>query len=67
MIVSDWSLAAGTFTLTVTVPVNARATVYLPFDGPATLDGAPAPAADSDGGYPLGSGTYVFTTAANPA
>jgi len=64
-IISDWSLSAATFTLTVTIPVNARATVYLPFSGPATLDGAPAPSPHPDGGYPLGSGTYVFTVVAD--
>ncbi len=60
LIVSDWKLDHGTFTLQVTIPVNARAAVKLPYSDGLTLDGAPAivPAA---GVFSLGSGTYVFT------
>jgi alpha-L-rhamnosidase len=60
LIVSDWKVAGGTFTLTVTVPVNARATVKLPYSGGVTLDGAPA-TPPAGGAFVLGSGTYVLT------
>jgi hypothetical protein len=63
MIVSDWKIAAGTFTLSVTVPVNATATVYVPYPGVVKLDGVPV-TATADGGYALESGTYVLTAAA---
>jgi alpha-L-rhamnosidase len=64
-IVSDWSIAGGTFTLSVTVPVNATATVYLPSSQNVTLDGSTPPAPGADGGYAIASGTYVFTSAAH--
>ena len=58
---SDWKIAGGTFTLAVTVPVNTTATVYLPYPGSVKVDGATPPAPNAEGGYPLASGTYVFT------
>jgi alpha-L-rhamnosidase len=60
LIVSDWKLENGTFTLTVTIPVNARAAVKLPYAENVTLDGAPASVPPA-GTFMLGSGTYVFT------
>ena len=62
---SDWKLQGGTFTLTVTIPVNARAAVRLPYDVNVTLDGVPAGPPGPDGAYLLGSGTYVFTADAS--
>jgi alpha-L-rhamnosidase len=61
LIVSDWSIASGTFTLKATVPVNSAATVYLPYTTNVMLDGALPPAPGAGGGYAVGSGTYVFT------
>jgi alpha-L-rhamnosidase len=61
-IATDWTLAANVFTLSVTVPVNATASVYLPFSNDVRRDGAAA-TPDADGSYRLGSGTYVFTAA----
>jgi hypothetical protein len=51
-------------TLGVTVPVNTTATVHLPYTQGVLLDGQPPPPAGADGGYPVGSGTYVFTAQA---
>jgi alpha-L-rhamnosidase len=62
---SDWTLASGVFTLTVTVPVNTTASVTLPLTPNVATDvrrdGA-AVTAETDGSYSVGSGTYVFTT-----
>jgi alpha-L-rhamnosidase len=63
-IVSDWTLAAGVFTLRVTVPVNTTAVVYLPYATDVRESGNAPPAKGADGGYPIGSGTYVFTATA---
>ena len=63
-IVSDWSIDAGKFTLTVTVPVNTTATVYMPFPQRVLVDGEAPPAPAADGGYAVASGTYVFTAPA---
>jgi alpha-L-rhamnosidase len=63
-IVSDWSIAGGTFTLSVTVPVNTTAAVVLPSTQKVTLDGSSPPSPGADGGYAIASGTYVFTCAA---
>lgn len=60
-IASEWKVAAGKLTLTVTIPVNTSATVYPPFNDGIQLDGAAPPPAAADGGYELGSGSYVFT------
>ena len=63
LIVSDWKIDQGTFTLTVTVPVNARAAVTVPYVDSLTLDGA-ATSVPAGGRFMLGSGTYVFTAKA---
>ena len=63
-IVSDWRSSGNTFTLTVTVPVNTSAVVYLPYSTDVRESGNPPPAKSTDGGYPVGSGTYVFTATA---
>jgi alpha-L-rhamnosidase len=63
-IVSDWTLAAGVFTLRVTVPVNTTAVIYLPYATNVRESGTAPPAKNADGGYPVGSGTYVFTATA---
>ena len=60
LIVSDWKLDQGTFTLTVTIPVNARASVRPPYTTGLTLDGTAA-SLPPEGAFLLGSGTYVFT------
>jgi alpha-L-rhamnosidase len=60
-IVSDWKLEGGKFTLEVEVPVNTSAVVYLPFANNVLESGGPPPSPASDGGYPIGSGSYVFT------
>jgi alpha-L-rhamnosidase len=64
MIVSDWTIENGTFTLHATIPVNAQARVRLPSASLVTLDGVPAGAPGADGAYALGSGSYVLTCAA---
>src|SRR5262249_41214524 len=61
LVVSDWSLAGSDFSLTVTVPVNASATVYVPYTHGVLRDGGDPGPAGSDGGYALGSGTWLFT------
>jgi alpha-L-rhamnosidase len=63
-IVSDWNLRAGLFALSVTIPVNTTATVYPPYTQGLTLDGQSPPTPSADGGYNLGSGTYLFTARA---
>jgi alpha-L-rhamnosidase len=65
-IVSDWQISGGTFTLSVTVPVNSTATVYLPYTEGVQLDGSAPPAPGADGGYSIASGTYVFTATVPP-
>jgi alpha-L-rhamnosidase len=60
-IASEWKVVNGKLTLSVAIPVNTSATVYLPSNDGIQLDGAAPPAAAADGGYELGSGSYVFT------
>jgi alpha-L-rhamnosidase len=60
-IVSDWKIETGTLTLKVQIPVNTSAVVYLPFTKNVQESGAPPPPPGPDGGYALGSGSYVFT------
>jgi len=57
---SAWTLVDGLFTLTVTVPVNSGASVFLPAGGAVERDGEAVSAA-ADGRYEVGSGNYVFT------
>jgi alpha-L-rhamnosidase len=64
-IISDWKgTAAGPFWLTVTIPANASAKVFLPAVGDAyvTEDGNPVNAQAVDGSYvvTVGSGSYSF-------
>jgi len=63
-IVSDWAVNGNAITLTVTVPVNTSATVYLPYGTNVQESGGAPPAKSGDGGYPVGSGTYTFTATA---
>jgi alpha-L-rhamnosidase len=60
-IVSDWKIEAGMLTLKVQIPVNTSAVVYLPWNKNVLESGAPPPPPAADGGYALGSGSYVFT------
>lgn len=64
-VASHWTLADGTFTLQVTIPANAHATVRLPVSSTAgvTLDGAAADATVVDGRaqLPLPAGSYTIT------
>ncbi len=64
-IVSDWKgTAAGPFSLTVTIPANTSAKVFLPAMGGAHLteDGNPVNAQAVDGSFvvTVGSGSYSF-------
>ena len=60
-ITSAWKLEEGTFTLTIEVPVNTTATVFLPYDTDVRKDGAPAGAPGPGGGRAIGAGTHTFT------
>lgn len=70
-IVSDWRLEKGVFHLTVTVPVNTTATVYLPGANSAQVTESGRPATPGEGvrfigvedgrsAFAVGSGTYAF-------
>ena len=64
-IVSDWKgTAAGPFSLSVTIPANTSAKVFLPAiaGGHLTQDGKPLAAQPEGGSYviPIGSGSYHF-------
>ncbi len=64
-IISDWKgTAAGPFSLSVTIPANTSAKVFLPAVGSVHLteDGTPVNAQPVDGSYVLtvGSGSYSF-------
>jgi len=64
-IISDWrGTPSGPFSLSVTVPPNTSAKVFLPVIGGAhfTENGSPAEAQQIDGSYivKVGSGTYNF-------
>ena len=71
-IVSDWKVKDGRFDLTVTIPANTTATVYVPAADPAAVKEGGKPAADAAGVkflrvedgrtlFEVGSGTYHFT------
>jgi alpha-L-rhamnosidase len=71
-IASEWSTADGKFSLAVTIPANATATVHLPAADPAAIKegGKPATEAEgvkllrSDGGesvFEVGAGQYRFS------
>jgi alpha-L-rhamnosidase len=60
-ILSDWKIENSTFTLNVEIPVNTSAVVYLPFNNNVREGGSNPPPPNANGGYALGSGTYVFT------
>jgi hypothetical protein len=68
---SDWRLSDGRLTLTVDVPANTSATVFVPTQDPSSVTESGRPAAQSPGVRPLkpidraavfkiGSGRYVF-------
>jgi alpha-L-rhamnosidase len=59
-VATDWKISGNTFTLSLTVPVNTTANVYLPFDKDVLERGA-TPRATADGSYAVGSGTYEFS------
>ena len=70
---TGWTKADGRLTLTIEVPANTTATVYVPAVGDVTESGHPAADADGvkfvrrDGGstvYEVGSGSYAFVTSA---
>jgi alpha-L-rhamnosidase len=71
MIVSDWKLEKGRFTLRVKVPVGSTATVYVPTKDAATVMEGGKPASQSEGvklvkmedvnaAFEVVSGQYVF-------
>ena len=71
LISSEWKLDGEAFTLDVTVPANATATVYVPAAGEAAVTESAGPASQADGVrflrlegaaavYEIGSGSYHF-------
>src|SRR5208283_6107097 len=71
-IVSDWAVEHGHFKLTVTVPANATATVWVPTSDASSVVEGGRPALKADGVldyrvqagravFEVGSGTYHFT------
>jgi alpha-L-rhamnosidase len=71
-IVSDWKAKDGRLELTVTIPANTTATVYVPVADSASIKEGGKPAADAEGArflrveegrslFEVGSGTYHFT------
>ena len=74
-IATDWHVKAGRLSLTVTIPVNAVATVHLPTANPLNITESGKPVAQADGlkvlppetggaVFEMGSGTYTFNAAA---
>ncbi|HEY5915392.1 MAG TPA: glycoside hydrolase family 78 protein [Verrucomicrobiae bacterium] len=74
LILSEWKLENGLFTLHVIVPANTSATVRLPVPAGATITEGGKPVSEASGverleardGHPtfeVGSGDYVFTAA----
>jgi alpha-L-rhamnosidase len=70
--VSDWKAKDGRFELTVTIPANTTATVYVPVANSAPIKEDGKPAGDAAGIkflrvedgrtlFEVGSGTYHFT------
>jgi alpha-L-rhamnosidase len=70
-IVSDWKVSKEELTLTVEVPVNTSATVFVPTDDPTSVTESGKPAGDSAGVhaakasdhaavFEVGSGRYMF-------
>src|ERR1017187_5979724 len=71
-IVSDWTAKDGRLELTIVLPANPTATVYVPVADPASIKEGGKPAADAEGArflrvedgrtlFEVGSGTYHFT------
>ena len=71
-IVSDWNSTNGRFDLTVTIPANTSANVYVPVADPASIKEGRKPAVNAEGAkllrvedgrtlFEVGSGTYHFT------
>ena len=71
-IVSDWEVEKGHFKLTVKVPANTTATVWVPTTNPSAVVEGGWPAMKAEGvrdfrieagraGFEVGSGTYHFT------
>ncbi len=76
-IISNWQCTSNTFSLDVTVPANATATVIIPALNPDTVKESGNPAAQAEGvklasagsgtaTYQVGSGTYHFTSQMHP-
>ena len=64
----DWKLEAGRIKLSVKIPANTEATVYVPATDPTTVteSGQPLTSARQEAGaavVQLGSGTYTFEAA----
>ena len=61
---TDWKVAGGKLTLSVTVPPNASATVRVPVSAGGTVVGELEPGSKSAGfwSYSLGSGTHSFVS-----
>jgi alpha-L-rhamnosidase len=57
---TSWTVTGGVFTLDLSVPVNATASVFLPAGQDARESGQVA-TPGTDGSYSVGSGTYRFT------
>ena len=73
MIMSDWRIEGGTFTLNVTIPPNTKATVFVPARSSGSVTESGKPAGTSEGVrflrmeadkavYEVGSGKYVFVS-----
>ena len=71
-IVSDWEIQHGRFKLTVKVPANATATVWVPTSAPSSVNEGGWPAMKAEGikdfrvedgraVFEVGSGTYHFS------
>ena len=66
-IVSEWKIEGNTFSFHVSIPANAKATVYCPSlkDSPVKENGVPVHVDRYENGYAvinIGSGTYTFTS-----
>jgi alpha-L-rhamnosidase len=73
-IASKWKMEDGKFTLTVTVPVNTQAKIYIPSTGSDLSENGkalPMVMKEEGPGYDYlvvtkGSGTYTFTSTYSP-
>jgi alpha-L-rhamnosidase len=67
MIASSWTKSDGRFTLSVSIPPNTKAEVWIPSQSGQVLanDGKPLPQTRVENGYAIvevGSGNYSFMT-----